>query len=762
MEFNSSHFDQFDQLINEKNDLVRDWQDAWDAEEVSRLFYNGQPTMTEEEAEAAGREEVTNHMIGYNNLIAKERRIYRIYSGPGNLVEIKIDTGNPTQDHLDSIEMSKAMSKAIRHSGRFSSIWRSLSGELQITGRSPLIYDSPKGWCPKFAPRLLLPEGTSTTSADIPYCFSPVEMTMRQLEGLKKASEKKGGLIDGEVVDKLIEVLKGQIAGNVKNESGSDPKGGFEKPVGATEPKYHSARKTTVNVWWYYEPETSDSGTTKINATLFTEAVAGPTQESSMDAAIIGHIPGLLETPESWLHLFALDSEIGGVKNFDTAKGYAQLTYNSDLDTEELFNSMIEGDKARALPRFQKEEGADENEILAWNANEDSMAPANIKEFRLSGTSQNLLTPIGMLMNNSANISGGSHSNVGRDQQLRVQSVQAGQLASEQDTLRMEDVYEMADALFTEIAYRFCHSKEDKSHRDYLDIAWFRDQMDMMGIDYKTLATRAFGRMKYMVVKARRVSGGGMREEEIAISRTLMDMRGTFPPEFRPQIVSRAVATITQDSDFAEMIAPVTQVTLESQKAVAENEFDTIYRRALLLAESGEGYPVNPTDIDQTHLASHITDLKALLTRELTGTWNQNDSVAFDIMHLHCQDHLQRILSDTAVNKEATPFQKELQQLATIKEGIANRAEQQQQQQQDPKGQAEAAAIARDQERKDAELRLKAIDLQGTQEQRDSRNNIAARNQALKEQLAVHKVGKDNREEDRKEREARADFIATI
>ena len=38
------------------------------------------------------------------------------------------------------------------------------------------------------------------------------------------------------------------------------------------------------------------------------------------------------------LHLAAVDSEIGGVKNLDTLRGVAEMIYPSGLDMEELLS----------------------------------------------------------------------------------------------------------------------------------------------------------------------------------------------------------------------------------------------------------------------------------------------------------------------------------------------------------------------------------------------------------------------------------------
>ena len=86
-----------------KNDLVRGDRDRRDDERVVRAFYNGEETMSEEEAEDSGREEITNHLFGHRHVKKLEAKIYQIYTAPGNLVTVKVDTDTPERDTLDTV-----------------------------------------------------------------------------------------------------------------------------------------------------------------------------------------------------------------------------------------------------------------------------------------------------------------------------------------------------------------------------------------------------------------------------------------------------------------------------------------------------------------------------------------------------------------------------------------------------------------------------------------------------------------------------------
>lgn len=756
MELKSKYFKDLADLINEKNKLVSDDRNRAERERMIRNFYNGQPTMTEEEAKEEGREEITNHLLGHKAIEKLEGRIFNIYASPGPFIDIKIDTNSPELDSVWSVEMSKDVCKAIRKSNEFAFIWRSVSGELNLTGRAPLIFDSPLGWCPEFCPKMLIPRGTAPVARRIPYAFVPREMTLANLEDLKAKAGLGGGHINGPAIEELIEKLKEQVTNGSKTTAPSDPAGGFAAGVSVTQQEvFNSSRKTTVDVWWFYELNHKEDGEITVSATLFSEAIAGTAASGSqpakpgVDARLLGSIPDMIDAPESWAHLMVLDSEIGGVKTFDASKGKAELSYASDLDTEEMLNVMIEGDKARAMPRFQEEADANRDEILAWNPNDDSIVPKGIKEFNLRGNGQHLMTPIGLLRNNAAGFSDDQASNIGGMSQLRVQALRSQQLAAEAETLRMADIYMSADGVMEEIVNRFCTADiSNKRCPGYNDIAWFRQQMKMKGIPYKELAEKSYGRFMHMEVKCRRLSGGGLMDQQQASAEFLMKNIGAYPPESRPMIMKRATLYFTGDADLAEELVKIPPMVINGQKLTAENERDTIFARAA----TGQPLPVNADDIDQDHVPVHLVDLEAKLLENELQPWDMLDAAQFLNLHRHTAMHIQRMLSVDHSMKEAQDYIAPLQQLATQGDAIISKLQEQQAAQQQAAGggepmtqkeqadvQLKAGQLQLDQQK----LQLKAADQQGVQQQRDARTQLAARSQALKEGMAAHKVQSD-------------------
>jgi hypothetical protein len=219
---------------------------------------------------------------------------------------------------------------------------------------------------------------------------------------------------------------------------------------------------------------------------------------------------------------------------------------------------------------------------------------------------------------------------------------------------------------------------------------------------------------------------------------------GAFPPESRPAIIQRATSYFTGDTDLAESLIKSPPIIINSQKLVAENERDTIFSRAA----TGNTLPVNPDDIDQDHLPVHMVDLEAKLKAHELRPWDMMDAAEYMGLVQHCSFHVERMVAVDASNKEAQRYIDQLQKLAAAGDDII--ASIQEQEQAKPEGEPMSEKDRADVALKEQKLQLEAqkfgaslADQRGVQQQRDARTALAARNQALKEELAAHKVRAD-------------------
>jgi len=199
-------------------------------------------------------------------------------------------------------------------------------------------------------------------------------------------------------------------------------------------------------------------------------------------------------------------------------------------------------------------------------------------------------------------------------------------------------------------------------------------------------------------------------------------------------------------------VVELPNLVMNDQKTTAENEFDTIYRRASL----GKTLPINKEDIDQDHIPVHLIDMEAKIMAHQYEPWTILDAEGFRLITEHVSLHIERMVGNPASNKEAEEFIERSTALAAAGDKIIGEVQQQAAEEQaaaegpEPMSQKEMADVelkARDQQLKEQQFGAKLQDQQGVEEQRQSRTEIAERNQILKEGLAGEKVAKERRDE---------------
>lgn len=725
MKFKSEFFDDICDLVSEKDILLEQNLVRRERLKLVRQFYNGLATMSDAEAEEEGRTEITNHMMGYRNIQQIETQNYSIYTSSNTLADITVDTDNPELDYTLSTILTQVINQAIYSKGKFGNLWRSVSGELPLASVAPLVFDSKQGWCPRMAPNMLFPKGTGYLAEDVTYAFAPRELTLADLKQLSQAVKgETSRFINKGKIDDMIEALKEQVrldSSEAKSSRQDDSE--FGSSVTDADNLVSRERKTTLNAWYFYEVKHDENGS-YVSSTLFTER----TQIGKVELGeeVIAYREKAYDTPESWLHFIVSDSEIGGVKTVDTAKGIAELNYNSDADREELLNLVIEGSKERAKPKYKMSQGASIDSILEWNPQEDSLVPEGIDEFTMRSSSNDLLAPFGILGQGAAQNSAGSVSNVGRGGENRNQTLERQRNTGVVINNRIADVYKSLDILLAEIVYRFLVAKVRPGTEGYQDIMWVRTCLDQKikqvhGIDYKELAKKYYGRFKYLNVKAIRAIGDGSREQELDTAEWLMSQLGNYDPNVRPYIIHRATTAVTRDPDLADFVVRKPQIILNTQKVIAENEFDTIRRRAA----AGMRISPSPDDIHQDHLPVHILDLETMVASHQARPWDNLDVLQFAAMVDHVGEHLQILLGNKTTNNEAKQFTQRLQQVVQAAQAIVKDVDERDNVNQDltPKEQADI-------ELRTAELQLKAqkfgLDIEAFRDLKQSRDTRMA------------------------------------
>lgn len=682
IKFKSQYFKDLDELVAERKYLQTIKSDRDEKERKLREFYNGRPTKTEAEAEETG-EDVTNHLFGHARIHAVETALRSTITGKSTFIEIVVDTDNNETDMKAGVCITQKLNKAINHRPVFFNLFQSIAGELPLTGRAALLHRGNAGWCPSLSRGLLVAEDAPPLPGSIPYAYAPRKLTQARLRSMERSP---GKFIDVETIKKLLDWSKDKITKKSNIVSRVYGSGHSEDGSSVDEESGDKANSnsTSIDAWEYFEIHHEGSGS-YVSSTLYVEEVPNNVTEDtsqetkrSIPAIIVAHDPKAFDSPESWACLILLDAEIGGVKTWDSARSIAELCYPNDSDVETMANASVEGALMRARPRFTSDPG-NLDALRKWNLRDDVVVPDYAKEFKLSPESGDLAANMSLLSQNSSNLSSTSHSNGSGGGELRVQALRKGQQDTASTLSRLDCMYRYLQPMCEEMVRRFLVAKIKPGMEGYEDIAWFRSQLEInkLGKDHlKILGSQSFGRFDYITVKIVRSVGEGDVGSQREIAELLMKNIASFAPQVRPIILQMWLALVTNDQDLAERIVTLPNLIISAGRVTAENECDTIMRRA----SAGFALPTGKDDIDQDHCESHLLDMQALIARHGVVPWNRLDALGFSGLAVHTSEHVQNLMSLTEGRADGKYYAALLQQAVAKAEPILAKLEEEAQQ----------------------------------------------------------------------------------
>ncbi len=734
MKFSSEYFDSADDLKKARDEAWQGVSTRRDRLKMVRNFSNMQRTMTDQEAEDEGRTEITNYGLAYKDLLQNETQFTSMVTVTNSLVEVIVDTDNPEVDLDMGLRISEAINRgAIHYKGKFANFWRKVAGEIVIAGGCPVVQNEKYGWLPKLCPDMFFPPETSLDAEDIPYSFDPVELSVDDLRKLKASVKgEESNYIDIKNVDILIKHIEEQIKEKTQNF------GAYSDEVsrGTREAQIFS-RNIKIKACWYYEIKYKENGDQYVSATLFIDQVTGITlkvadKKDTASNYIVVYMDKAYEDACDWLHNVCVDSEIGGVKNMDTLKGVAEMTYPSSLELEELNNLTMEGAKIRAKPKIKILDGADADAVAKWNMMRDTYAPANVEEMVFKNDANALGASMQIMAQNSSGMSGGSVSNGPEGGELRQQALERQRLSSNLQAQRLAEAYNHLETILEIVVYRILKGKTKAGTEGYRETMWVRDFLDEYQIPYEKLAERKYGRFRWLRVRARRAIGNGDRQQQLETSDWMMTQLPSIPPGSRPLVIKQAWTLRTQDPDLADSIIKVPKAIINSQKVTAENEYDTIRRRAAL----GQVLPVADDDIHQDHVPIHMLDMQAHVAADALRPWDKLDVLSFAGLVEHTGEHLQILMSDPMTSPEAKLFIQDYQNIVASAQPIIQRVEEAEgndQAQLTPKEQADIALAMDGRKLEWAKLGMKSEDMKRLEEASRQKQALQSRAQYTKE-----------------------------
>jgi hypothetical protein len=298
-------------------------------------------------------------------------------------------------------------------------------------------------------------------------------------------------------------------------------------------------------------------------------------------------------------------------------------------------------------------------------------------------------------------------------------------------TNRVSEAYNHAESILETVVWRILAGKAKPGTEGYHEIMRVRDYLDRYQIPYKQLAERKHGQFQYIRVRARRTIGNGDRTQQLETAKRIVEIYSPhLPPASRALALRRAIELEVQDPDLAEALVKVPKAIINAQKITAENEYDTIRRRAPL----GQVMPIADDDVDQDHIPIHLLDMQAHIATHSLRPWDMVDTIVFAGGVEHVGMHITRLMENPATHGEGAQFIQDYQNITQAAQAIIQEVEEQQGQQQqqqgmDPSKTADLQLKAEKLRQEGIKLGMKAQEMEDLRADRAERNNLAKRSQ---------------------------------
>jgi hypothetical protein len=662
MKFSSEYADTATELLALKTEAFGPVSEKKKRLRIVREFTNMVNTMTKAEAEEAGITEMTNHGMTHRAMMQNQSMYKSMVSVTNALVEVVVDTDNPEVDLILSQRISEAINRhAIHHKGRFGNFWEKVAGELVIAGGGAVVQSETYGYMPSLRMDMVFPSESSLDPEEITYAFDPKELTVGDLVKLEASVKNDDGVyVQKGVLSKLLKKLRENIKDQV-----SSTLGAYSSEISRGTRTDHIIQTAKVPAWEFFEIKYDDKGEQYVSKTLLVDTTEYIPNSKGDAVQIIAYREKAYENANDWLNYPYVDSEIGGVKNIDTVKGVAEMQYPSALDMEELKNLIIEGAKLRARPLFTVTNEANVDDLAKWDAAKSMFMPPGVADMQIRGNANELGGMLSLLSQNANGMA--QTESQGSSDRLRVEALQGQRENAALTSNKLSDAYNHLDSILETVVHRLLTAKTKPGTEGYRDIMAVRDRLDKYNIDYKELAKRKHGRFVNLRVRAVRSIGNGDRQMQLDTADWFLENIQFYEPANRPKILRQATMLRSQDPDWTDSVVVVPQAIINAQKITAENEADTIFRRAAL----GQILPIAADDIHQDHIPIHMVDLQALIALNDLDPWTKKQIVQFAGLVEHTGMHMTTLLENPRTNGEAKGLMQDYQTITQMGQAIA-------------------------------------------------------------------------------------------
>lgn len=725
-------------------------------------FFNGEPPLSQQEADDLGFTFNTNSLFGNKYLADAKDQLFSHYTKPPRFMSVELDAAPPGMRAVIGLKASSGASRVLRKIRRYKTHYEGICGDATMYGEAVLFFPDNTFPIPQQASlsKLLIPSRATTDRDKLTHWAIEDEMPLGTLRD-------KWRLIDRPVKEGEKEVkscwrkesLRAKLKEIYENKLQNY---GDITPDNVEEMEYHrqtntaafNDRRTTVTVYYFYQRRFDKPGHPVDVTILLKDRPTRTTNNEDAKDAVLYEKEFAYPSIANCLHPFFMDCIVGGEPLWHRVMGLGMLNYELNVAQELLVNRVMQATIEGSMNLWQAKDGITKEQMQQILLRHNGIVPSGMELLpnRFQPNYAGMQEMIQFLRQQGATNARQSSGNTGgKNDLLEIQEIERQNSNAAGQNARLSNWSDSLDGMYTEAFRRLTNPLITPCDPGYSEAMDFQAEMEAAGIDLKYLQPTN------VQVKAIRLLGDGQRAKEMAMLSYLTANRNQYAPELQPRITRICTELALDNYALAEELTPMNEDQSEAEAASLPPESEN----AIIMTQRTALKP-HAADVDEQHVIGHFAGLERMIADGLQyaqASFAPKEAEAFMMLGTHAAMHIKRIEAKAENNRndahreQAAAFNQQLGQYAAMGDKLAHNGQQMQ-------GSEEEKLTEKDK----AELQLKFEGLQlnreklafqaqkfeRTQTNRERSEGNRAQAQAFREMLELEK---DRREEQRTRRE---------
>lgn len=680
-------------IIAEILDMEKDELKRREDRATVSAFFNGQPPLSQKQADSMGLKVNVNNLFGYTDLAAAKDQTVALYTKPPRLFVCEMDFAPVSEKRKWETKLTFELNRIIKKSGRLRMPYEGVAGDAVLHGEGELFFPNPRCALPRHLPlsKRLVPSKAPADPNELSYFAIDTHISIheiekhlrRESEGWNLANLKK---LRAEMFDKADK--SGWSASALSAVNSMNPEELEYARQGCA--PLDKLCKFNVPVYYFYQSDPERDGR-PLDLTILCKVAKDSDPKHVAGGLTLFEEAEFFPTVSEAIHPFFMDCILGGTPEWHRVKGMGHLNYSLAWHMELFVSRMIQGGMESTMEIFQASDGANREELERILLRHNGILPEHVsllgnrRQFDFAG----IMGLFNLVRSAAAKNAQGAVSNTGdvNSDELEVQAMfRQGQINAQQSS-RNANWYETLGRLGKTILGRFTNPflmpEDRKSCEDYSEIMDFQSAIKRAGIPIY------YCQPHNVRVTAHKITGDGNELKANRAAAFTIQNLASLPAGSQQQAKREAWAVMLDDYEKAEAWIPIDDKPDVDQVRTARSENNDCIVQ-------GEAPEIADTDVDEVHIGEHFKGLGSILKKAAQlqkETFTPEQLMAFKALGGHTIAHIQR-MEQMGKKDQAKAAMEAMNEIAKMAEKFRHNLEQQEQaSEQEPTDPVEAAKL---------------------------------------------------------------------